>query len=244
MTETTDITPDQEQQLSRITDDISKCSNRLSRILNQCMGLADRYVLLLERAVRREEGAFDALAAACVRDTGASAALEIPIADLLSAHWDWKQSLDERNELLSRISSSANQTATPIIEPWRRVWREGIAPLLSEKALEALQQALTNDDPRLIQGKTMVPPYWKSRQNAPVEAAGALAYCGWQGEGLETIGAVESFFLQLCIDIGLRLDEPMVSKCFIDWYDETPRQQMRTQLLSEVHRELLRRMVR
>jgi hypothetical protein len=208
------------------------------------MGLADRYVLLLERAVRREEGAFDALAAACVRDTGASAALEIPVADLFSAYRDWREALDERNELLSRISSSANQTATPAIEPWRRVWREGIAPLLSEKSLEALKQALTNDDPRLIQKATMTPPYWKTRQNAPVEAAGALAYCGWQGEGLETIGAVESFFLQLCIDIGLRMDEPMVSKCFIDWYDETPRQQMRTQLLSEVHRELLRRMVR
>jgi hypothetical protein len=244
MAENTDITPEQEELLSKHTAELSKCSNRLRQITNKCMGLADRYVLLLERAVRREEGAFEALASACVRDTGASAALEIPLAELFNAHWDWKQTLDEHNDLLSRISSSSNQTTTPTIEPWRRIWREGIAPLLSDKSLEALRQALENDDPRLIQGKTMVPPYWKSRQNAPVEAAGALAYCGWQGEGLETIGAVESFFLQLCIDIGLRLDEPMVSKCFIDWYDETPREQMRKQLLDEVHRELLQRMVR
>jgi hypothetical protein len=88
MTQTTDITPEQEEQLSTHTAELSKLSNRLRQITNKCLGLADRYVLLLERASRREEGAFEALVSACVRDTGASAALEIPIADLLSAHWD------------------------------------------------------------------------------------------------------------------------------------------------------------
>ena len=35
------------------------------------------------------------------------------------------------------------------MESWRTVWREGFAPVLSLKGLEALRDALAADDPRL-----------------------------------------------------------------------------------------------
>ena len=34
------------------------------------------------------------------------------------------------------------------MESWRKVWREGVAPLLSTHSLEALRRGLLNDDPR------------------------------------------------------------------------------------------------
>ena len=36
------------------------------------------------------------------------------------------------------------------MESWRKVWREGLAPLLSTGGLEALRQALVTDDARLL----------------------------------------------------------------------------------------------
>jgi hypothetical protein len=38
------------------------------------------------------------------------------------------------------------------VEPWRTVWRDGLAPLLTDNDLQALGRALAQDDPALIQG--------------------------------------------------------------------------------------------
>ena len=40
------------------------------------------------------------------------------------------------------------------MESWRYVWREGVEPLLATGELEALWEACTGDDPRLLQGAT------------------------------------------------------------------------------------------
>ena len=44
------------------------------------------------------------------------------------------------------------------MESWRKVWREGVEPLLSLGSLEALRNGLANDDARLLQGATTTPP--------------------------------------------------------------------------------------
>ena len=44
------------------------------------------------------------------------------------------------------------------MESWRKTWRDGVEPLVSTEGLEALRRALTNDDPRLLQGATSSPP--------------------------------------------------------------------------------------
>jgi hypothetical protein len=127
------------------------------------------------------------------------------------------------------------------MESWRKVWREGVAPLLSNAALEALQRALTSDDPRLLQGSTTTPPPLQCVQDWPVEAACALGFCGWQGEGLETVAEVEEFFARTCFEVDERLGEPAACRWFLNWFDETPREEMREKLAVEIARALAQR---
>jgi hypothetical protein len=124
------------------------------------------------------------------------------------------------------------------MESWRKVWREGMAPQFSPAGLEALRQALLTDDARLLQGATTTPPPLQCVQDWPVEAACALGFCGWQGEGLETVAEVEEFFARACYETDQRLGEPAACRWFLNWYDETPREDMRRQLLAEVNRLL------
>jgi hypothetical protein len=127
------------------------------------------------------------------------------------------------------------------MESWRKVWREGVVPLLSTSGLMALGQGLENDDPRLLQGATTTPPPLQCVQEWPVEAACALGYCGWVGDGLETVAEVEEFFARMCFEIDQRLGEPAGCRWFLNWFDETPRDEMRHQLLREVNLALAQR---
>jgi hypothetical protein len=124
------------------------------------------------------------------------------------------------------------------MESWRKVWRDGLAPLISTEGLEALRAALANDDARLLQGATTTPPPLQCVQDWPVEAACALGYCGWQGEGLESVAEVEEYFARLCFEVDQRLGEPAACRWFLNWFDETPRDEMRALLLAEVGRTL------
>jgi len=127
------------------------------------------------------------------------------------------------------------------MESWRKVWRDGVAPLISTAGLEALRSALSSDDVRLLQGATTTPPPLQCVQDWPVEAACALGFCGWQGEGLESVAEVEEYFARLCFEVDQRLGEPAACRWFLNWFDETPRDEMRSLLLPEVHRTLARR---
>jgi hypothetical protein len=120
------------------------------------------------------------------------------------------------------------------MERWREVWRGGFAMVLPTDALGALAVALRDDDPKLIQGATTTPPPLMCVQDWPVEAACALGYCGWQGEDLETVGQVEEFFARLCFEADQRLGEPAACRWFLNWFDDTPRGEMRRELLAEV----------
>jgi hypothetical protein len=117
---------------------------------------------------------------------------------------------------------------------WRKVWRDAVAPLLSTPALEALKAALESDDARLIQGATSEPPPLGCVQDWPVTGACALGYCGWRGDGLQTVGEVEEFFARLCFEIDQRLGEAAGCRWFLNWFDETPRDEMIRELLPEV----------
>ncbi len=130
------------------------------------------------------------------------------------------------------------------MESWKKVWRDGVEPLLSIEGLQALHQGLATDDGRLLQGATTTPPPLACVQDWPVEGACALGYCGWVGDGLETVGEVEEFFARMCFEIDQRLGEPAGCRWFLNWFDETPRDEMRELLLAEVDRSIqLRREV-
>jgi hypothetical protein len=128
------------------------------------------------------------------------------------------------------------------MESWRKVWREGLANQISRSGLSALRRALLTDDSRLLQGATTSPPPLQCVQDWPVEAACGLGYCGWQGEGLETVAEVEEFFARICFEADQRLGEPAACRWFLNWFDETPRAEMRRLLLPEVNRSLAQRL--
>jgi hypothetical protein len=128
-----------------------------------------------------------------------------------------------------------------MIESWRKVFRDGIAPQLSTAALEALRHALATDDPRLLQGSTTSPPPLQCAEDWPVEGACVLSFCGWQGNGLTTVGAVEQFFADTCHAADRLLGEPAAIRYFTNFWDDNPRHFARLLLLAEVEGELARR---
>ena len=127
------------------------------------------------------------------------------------------------------------------MESWRLVWREGFAPVILTNGLQALRDALECDDLRLTQGSTTTPPPLMCVQDWPVEAACALGFCGWQGEEFETVGEVEEFFAKLCFEADQRLGEAAACRWFLNWFDDTPRNEMRQELLAEVQLALTSR---
>lgn len=120
------------------------------------------------------------------------------------------------------------------LEAWRKVWREGLSKVISLDGLKALLVALVADDKRLIQGATTSPPPLMCVADWPVEAADAIGICGWLGEGIETVGGVEEYFAKRCFDSDQLMKEPAAVRFFLNWADETPRNQMREALLPEV----------
>jgi len=127
------------------------------------------------------------------------------------------------------------------MDNWRNVWRQGFAPALSTAGLQALRGALRLNDPRLVQGATTTPPPLLCVQDWPVEACCALGFCGWQGDGLHTVGEVEEHFAQACFEADRRLGEPAACRWFLNWFDDAPRAEMRRELLVEVELELRNR---
>jgi hypothetical protein len=136
-------------------------------------------------------------------------------------------------------------TEPTIQESWRRTWRVGIAPLLSTDGLEALERALATDDPCLIQQNTLRPAYGDESDESDdpaVYKACAIALCGWRGDGKKHRGELLGWFAAMLKRVEEAMGEPRAAVHFLEWYDVTPRQEMRRQLLPEVRRELDRRL--
>ncbi len=127
------------------------------------------------------------------------------------------------------------------MESWRLTWRNGFAPLLSTKALEALRKAVVEDDPRLMQDATTSPVPLQCVQDWPVEAACAIGFCGWQGEGLASVSEVNEYFARICFAADQALGEPAGCRWFLIAFDEMPREEIRRMLLPEISRVLAER---
>ena len=120
------------------------------------------------------------------------------------------------------------------MDKWRRVWREGLVPQLSSAGLCALQTALIDDDPRLAQGATCFPPPLDVLAACEVGRACAVGFCGWQGEPLTRVEQVEAYFARVCDAADSAFHEAAACRYFLNWFDETPRAEMRRELLAEV----------
>lgn len=127
------------------------------------------------------------------------------------------------------------------MENWKRIWRDGVGPLLSREGLEALRMALMHDDVQLVQNATTCPPALEVFADACVEAACALGYCAWKGDNLATVAEVADYFAQTCTAADDALGEPSACRHFLNWFDQTPRNEVRRLLLPEVNRLLNQR---
>jgi hypothetical protein len=120
------------------------------------------------------------------------------------------------------------------MESWRETWRYGFVPVLSTAALEALKVALETDDPRLVQHATTFPVWDDATKGEAVEAACVVGFCGWQADELPTVDAVHEFFARACFEADQLLGEPAACRWLLNWVDDTPRDEMRRELLAEV----------
>lgn len=127
------------------------------------------------------------------------------------------------------------------MESWRRVWREGVAPQLSDAGLGALRGGLESDDPQLIRGDTTAPPPILAVRDWPCEGGCAIAYPFWKGDGLETVGEVEEKFALVSYEAARLLGEDSAIRYFANWFDGAPWKEVRESLLAEVNLEIERR---
>lgn len=146
------------------------------------------------------------------------------------------------------------------MENWRHVWRDGFLPDIATETLKALHDAVLADDPRLSQGSTTTPPPLMCVSDWPVECGCPIAYCGIIANGgfesttpesyqnklkdnpnCCTVGTAEEEFAKLCFQADQRLGEPAACRWFLNWVDETPRNEMRRELLAELKKNLKER---
>jgi hypothetical protein len=129
-------------------------------------------------------------------------------------------------------------------ESWKRVWRLGIVPQLTIRGLEGLKLALEENRPSLITGATMDPPPLMCMQNEAVEKCCPLCYALLDGmrPTAVSVGPLEQRFAEACFRASQLCGEPGAIRYFLNWTDETPREEMRKALLVEVNIALIGRL--
>jgi hypothetical protein len=127
------------------------------------------------------------------------------------------------------------------MESWRRAWREGFGKVLPLDGLKSLAEALRVDDERLHQGATTTPPPLMCVEDWPCEGADAIGWTKFKGDTRVTVGEVERHFQKMCFDADTSLGGPAECRWFLNWFDDTPRDAMRRELLAEVERSIRER---
>jgi hypothetical protein len=92
-----------------------------------------------------------------------------------------------------------------------------------------------------MQGAVSSPPPLEALRHCAVKGCCAISFCGWQGEGRRSVGQVEEYFHRLCDAVDVAFQEPAACRYFLNWFDDTPRADMRRELLAEVARALVQR---
>lgn len=121
------------------------------------------------------------------------------------------------------------------------VWRYAISPLMDTTQLNALLKALRSNDHRLLQGRTALPPVGNSNKATLCRGACPVGFCGLAG-GLKTVAEVEAFFFAVCNTVAANMPGTC-SPCrfFLAWWDESDREEARTQLADLIEQGLLER---
>ena len=125
------------------------------------------------------------------------------------------------------------------MESWRKVWREGVAPLLSTVSLAALAKGFGDRRRPASQGATTTPPPLQCVHDWPVECRVCARLLRLAGRRAGIRGGGRGVLCPMCFEIDRCLGEPAGCRWFLNWFDETPRLEMRRLLLAEVNAPLL-----
>ena len=126
------------------------------------------------------------------------------------------------------------------IQAWQKCWREGFAPLLSDEGLVELAKALRENDQKLIQGTTCITA--DGHRKGDVIGACAISYAGWKGDELTGWDEVEAFFSRCCWKVDQTFGMMGDCRYFLNWFDETPRDQMIEEFLDEIQKTIEKRL--
>jgi hypothetical protein len=85
-----------------------------------------------------------------------------------------------------------------------------------------------------MQGAVSSPPPFDALNESTICSACAIGFCGWKGDRLQTVGELYSFFAEVCDAADASFHDPAACRHFFHWFDATPRDEMRRELLSEV----------
>lgn len=121
---------------------------------------------------------------------------------------------------------------------WQKVWRGGFGPSLPILGLRALRDALADDDRVIVQGATTQPPPLLCISDWKIECADGIGYAMWKGLNLETVGEVADAFGDACGRADDLMGEPAACRWFLNWFDDTPREEMRRLLVAEIEATL------
>jgi hypothetical protein len=92
-----------------------------------------------------------------------------------------------------------------------------------------------------LQLQTVSPLPLQPHAPRPVQGACPIAFAGWKGDGLLIVADLEEFFARVLFRAGERLGDRTGARYFLNWWDDSPREEARRELLAEVRRELARR---
>jgi hypothetical protein len=145
------------------------------------------------------------------------------------------------------------------MESWRITWRQLVAALpricaaagcdgeaAKASALRGVLEMLKTDRPELTQGSTTTPPPLMCVQDWPVEAGDLIVWLGmWSGtlelkssdkngNPVASVGTCEEWFARACFEIDQEAGVPAACRWLLNWWDDTPRDEVRALLIPEV----------
>jgi hypothetical protein len=143
-----------------------------------------------------------------------------------------------------RLRQEYRRAEAEALPSWKHVWRTGIVPQVSTEGLQRLRRALLEDDSRVLTGSTCFPPPLQCCEDERVERCCPVCWLILAGKSPEAIsvGLLDEAFARLCWEADKLCGQPMSIRYLLNWIDETPRPELRKQLIVECDLALAGRM--
>lgn len=124
-----------------------------------------------------------------------------------------------------------------------QTWKDGFAVDLCCDQLVILRDALARGELRLLQGQSTEPQPLRGNLDRSILAADAVVYPHWRYTFgvVETVGAASEVFAACCFNADQYLGEPAACRAFLNFWDDTPREEAFAALLAAVQEVIAER---